>query len=233
MKMKGIGIILGMAMVLWMAQSGKSQEDGKMRYIFSGEQEINISGMGGPTVGFTSIGDEFAVTAGGQGAVLFNQKFFIGGYGEGVATIHERNYAIYSSFLDDNKIYNDLNMQLGHGGFWLGYIHNPNRAVHLGLSSKFGFGAISLFEGQFHADRAEDFAYDNVFVVNPQIEVELNLLKWMKMNVGFGYQLVAGINKEYKFKDSHGDVVLEKYFDQGDFNKPIGHITFLFGWFTN
>lgn len=231
--MKKPGIILSLLIVFGLTPALKSQEEGKMRYIFSGDQEINISGMGGPAVGFTSVGEEFAVTAGGQGAVLFNHKFFIGGYGEGLATIHERDYSIYSSYLDDNEKYYNMNMQFGHGGFWFGYIHNPHQAVHLGLSSKFGFGAISLFEGHFHAGRDEDFAYDNVFVVNPQIEVELNLLKWMKLNVGMGYQLVAGINREYEFKDEHGDVVLRKYFDQDDFNKPIGHITFLFGWFSN
>ena len=42
------------------------------------------------------------------------------------------------------------------------------------------------------------------------------------MNVGVGYRVVTGINKEYM-----GELI----FDKKDFNKPQGTITLMFGYF--
>lgn len=212
----------------------QENEEKEMKFLFGKGNEINISGFGGPFVGFTSMGDEFAVTTGGGGAVLFNQSFYIGGYGEGIATIHEIDFTYVPHGATHNTTLNNLKQNFGHGGFWIGYIHKSHQAIHWGISSKLGFGSVTLNEGTFRTDRNDDFAWDNVFVANPQIEVEMNLLKWFKINLGFGYQFVTGFNKEYPLLvEGKTDPVYKKYFDSKDFNKPIGHITFCFGWFTN
>ncbi len=225
--------ILTLFILCILALELSAQEGKEMQYLFSGDKDISITGFGGPFVGFSSIGDEIEVSAGGGGAVLFNQQFFIGGFGEGTATTHEIDLTMYDPVLHKNQTYSDLNLRLGYGGFWLGYIHNPHKPVHFGISSKIGFGAITLNQGHFRSDHEQDFEYDNVFVLVPQIEMEMNLLKWMKMNVGVGYRLVTGINKEFRIEQADGQLVYQKYFEADDFNKPTGHIGFLFGWFAD
>ncbi len=37
--------------------------------------------------------------------------------------------------------------------------------------------------------------YDNVFVITPEVNLGLNLLKWMRLNVGVGYRVVTGVNE--------------------------------------
>ncbi len=128
-------------------------------------------------------------------------------------------------------MYYKMHTHFGHGGLWLGYIHNPHKALHWSISTKVGFGSISLSEDTFDHENWNDFEYDNVFVLNPQVEVEMNLTQWFKVNLGIGYQLVTGVNKEYELQEGN-EIVLKKFFDQKDFSKPIGHITFCFGWFN-
>lgn len=212
------------------AQEGEKE----MQFLFNAESHnISISGFGGPIVGFTQIGDEFAVTTGGGGAALFNQKFYVGGYGEGLLTRHTKDIEMYDRSIGENRYYYKMYTRFGHGGFWLGYIHNPHNAIHWGISTKAGFGAITLSEETFsHHDNRNDLEYDNVFVFNPQLELEMNLTHWFRINFGIGYQLVTGVNKEYEVQEG-SEIVLKKYFDQQDFNKPVGHITFCFGWFNN
>jgi hypothetical protein len=212
----------------------QEQDQKNMKYLFSGNTDISITGFGGPMVGFSSIGDEFEVSVGGGGAILFNQKFFIGGYGIGTASSHERNLSIYVEEIGTNETYENLSTGLGHGGFWLGYIHNPHQPIHLGISTKIGFGSITLDQrnSQFNSDHNEKFESDNVFVLMPQLELEMNLLKWMKVNLAVGYRYVSGVNKQYPFMEN-GDTVYKDYFGKEDFNKVYGNVTIIFGWFSS
>ncbi|MCD4734919.1 MAG: hypothetical protein K8R53_02645 [Bacteroidales bacterium] len=203
-----------------------SQEDREPQYLLSGNDgQVHISGFGAPIIGFSSIEGNFAVINGGGGAVLFNQTFYIGGYGMGLSTQHKRNNIEISG---STAKYDDLYTRFGHGGFWLGYIHDSHKAVHFGFSTKLGWGSVSLTEQYNHDDyKWDNVVIDNVFVMNPQIEVELNLLKWFKMNVGAGYQFVAGIDRTYT--NPQGNTV--NFFESKDFNKPMVNLSLLFGGF--
>jgi len=231
--MKTAKWILATALTLGILTGVRAQEEKEMKFLINpGQTDISISGFGGPIVGFTMIGDEFAVTTGGGGAAIFNQSFYIGGYGEGLVTRHLVDLVLYDHSIGQNREYSNLHTQFGHGGLWLGYIHNPHNAIHWGISSKVGFGSASLTENTYNHDYSDDLEYDNFFLLSPQIEVEMNLTQWFRLNFGVGYQLVTGLNKEYEFQDGN-QVVLREYFDQSDFNKPIGHVTLCFGWFNN
>ena len=207
---------------LFISSSAFSQEDKQIQYLFQGNEKITVSGFGGPIVEFSSINNEFALFVGGGGAVLFNHAFFVGGYGEGLTTGH------YRYDLKDELGIPAPKIAFGHGGFWLGYIHKPLNAVHAGISSKIGWGQVSLYDPYFSYDPHDYRARDGVFVFIPQLEVELNLFPWFKVNVGAGYRLVSGLNKTYK-DPKRGDYV--QYYQNSDFSSFEGSISFLFGWF--
>lgn len=192
----------------------------EMKYIFGSKGKTKVSGFGGPIMQFSAIGDEFAFFMGGGGAVLLNQTFYIGAFGEGLSTSH------YSQIESIPEVPRGKT-RFGYGGFWLGYIHKYQKPVHFGVSTRIGWGSIYYdtyyYENDYDYDYQADPTYlDNVFVFVPQIEVEFNFFKWMKMNVGLGYRVVTGINKEY---------MGEPIFDKKDFNKPEGTITLMFGYF--
>jgi len=195
------------------------EEDKEMQYIFGGQGKTKVSGFIAPIMGFSAIGNEFAFFMGGGGALLLNQTFFIGGFGEGLTTRHFTE-------IDNSNLYSpEGKISFGYGGFWLGYIHKSQNPIHFGASTRLGWGSIYYDQDYDKSNNNlpvnKDYL-DNVFVIVPQIEAEFNFFKWMKMNVGIGYRLVAGINKEYS-----GQLI----FDKKDFNKPQATLTLCFGYF--
>lgn len=205
----------------------QAQESEKREFLFGGEKPLKISGFGAPIIEFSSIAGDFAVSTGGGGAVLFNQCFFIGGYGLGSVSMGSQNLTIQVREFDLSvHTYSNLRRMFGHGGLWLGYIHNSHKAIHMAVSTKIGGGAVGYYDFDFN-DWNADLGWDAVFVFTPQVEVELNMLKWMKVNLGVGYRFVSGVDETYI--DIGGSE--RPYFNSDDFSSPQVSLSFLFGGF--
>lgn len=183
-------------------------------YLFDNKIFKSISGFGGPIIQFTKVNSEFAVFNGGGGAVLFNQTFFLGGYGMGLSTTHKYDISDSSIFKRQDKD----ELIFGHGGFWIGYINKHHKIIHWGASTKIGWGAISLYDPDFQIDDETNQAIDLINVITPMIECELNVTKWFKINGGLGYTFVNSIDK--------------KYYKNSDFNYPVANLSLLFGNFV-
>jgi hypothetical protein len=220
--MKTIIPLIGLGLFLT-SLTGFAQEEKETKYLLSGPNKPSISGFGGPIVEFSSIEDEFAVFVGGGGAVLIGQTFFFGGYGEGLTTGHYRYDLSSVVNIQDPKV------SMGHGGFWLGYINNSHKAVHLGGSLKIGWGEISLYDDYYNYDPTDYIADDGIFVLIPQFEVEMNLTPWFKLNVAGGYRWVSGIDQKYL----NGQGQWVDYYHSSDYSSPVGTISLLFGGFSN
>ncbi len=203
----------------------------EMETLFS--KGITIGGFGGPLVGFSSVDGEFGVSAGGGGGVIINQSFFLGGYGMGLATIHQRP-DVYHNGYDPiqepftSPMHNHLALNFGHGGLWIGYWNKPNQLFHWGISSKLGAGGISLYDTEFSFDEYAEVGKDVVYVINPQIEAEINMTSWFKISMALGYRYVGGISDNtYTNKDG---LELE-FYSPSEFNSPTVQLGFLFGKF--
>ncbi|MBN2173293.1 MAG: hypothetical protein JW731_04125 [Bacteroidales bacterium] len=231
--MKNIKTILIGSALAFIGIQTMAQENEEPRYLLNAwNGKVHVSGFGAYTIGFSQVDDQFAVYNGGGGAVLLNQTFYIGGYGTGLSTRHETGDLTIKDTDGGISTYQNLNTQFGHGGFWLGYLHQSYKAIHFGFSTKLGWGSISLSDDNYNGDFDHDYHYysivnDRVFVVNPQFEVEFNLTKWFKINTGIGYQFVTGIDKTYTTADNN----IVKFFDSRDFNQPMLNLSFVFGGF--
>lgn len=168
-----------------------------------GNDPENISGFGGVLFSVTPVNGELSTLTGGGGAVLFDNTFFVGGYGLGLTGNHEFSAGA-----------TDLTTSFGHGGFWLGYIIKPDNLLHMGVDSKFGWGSITTKNKATN----ENVSEDDVFVFNPQFFGEANISYWFKINASVGFQKTIGVD---------GD-----FFDSGDFDGPTFGIALLFGWFN-
>ncbi|MFT5764943.1 MAG: hypothetical protein ACI8VT_003442 [Saprospiraceae bacterium] len=135
----------------------------------------SIGAFGGPIVEYQYSGSDVDVLAGGGGALIIN-NFWIGGYGVASAP---------SSVFDIPEI---QSLEFAHGGFWLGGTFMPDNLIHLYVSTKLGWGAIGI---EFDDD---DFDYlDDVFVVQPEAGLEVNIFKWFRVAGTASYRLVDGI----------------------------------------
>lgn len=178
-------------------------QDDEYKTIFDGHIKT-ISGFGEPFMCFTAIDGQFAHTMGGGGAVLFNSKFFFGGYGCGLTNHIETKSA------DDEED----QLSFNNGGIWTGYIIKPKRAIHPVISLQTGLGEIRLEDGEY--TKAED----PVFVITPAIELEMNFTRFFKVGIGVNYRFVLGID----------EAEIGSY-DFNDLSAPGVSLSFIFGWF--
>jgi len=178
-----------------------SQTDNNYEYLSAGDWRL--SGFGGYLIEFSGFDGELGVSNGGGGALLVNHTFFLGGYGMGLS-----NDLIFQT--PDNT---SLHIGFKHGGFWAGYLFKSNKVLHLGVSSKFGWGILSVDD-----NLENELDKDNVFVISPQLELEANVARWFKINAGLGYRYTAGVTNPYVVDDIT--------------NSPSFSLSFLFGWFT-
>lgn len=162
------------------------------------------SGFGGFMIQLQSVDGQMKALTGGGGAVIFDNRFYFGGYGLGL-----------SDDLDVTFEGIEYDVDYGHGGFLLGYVIRPADLIHFGISSKIGWGEISFQEKFLNVDPIR--YRDQVFVVSPQVEAEVNMTNWFKFNVGAGYQTTVGVDNFY--------------YGSSDFNGLTVGISFIFGWF--
>ena len=161
-----------------------------------------IGGFGGPITEFGQFNGEFIVSSGGGGGVILDD-FFIGGYGMGTMEVN-----------DKNTTSQNLNLQMGHGGFWLGYTYKTDKLVHVFASTKLGWGNIEIDV----TEGFDNYAKDNIFVITPEVGVEVNLFRWFKLAGTVGYRAVTGFNSIDEYKNS-------------DFSGVAGTLTLRFGGF--
>ncbi len=160
----------------------------------------SIGAFGGPIVEYHYSGGDVDILAGGGGALIIN-NFWIGGYGVGSAP---------SSVFD---IPNINTLELAHGGLWLGGTYKPHNLLHFFSSVKLGWGAVGI---EFDDD---DFDYlDDIYVVQPEAGLELNVFRWFRVAGTASYRLVDGISNNSGI-------------DSDEFNGFGFNLTFRFGFF--
>jgi hypothetical protein len=167
---------------------------------------IRISGFGGPFMQFTAVDGEFAHMMGGGAAILVGD-FFFGGYGLGLTNQIQADPMKNPDFRVGDYL------SVGHGGFWLGYSLFGDRAIHVCISTLLGWGELGI-KGEYYVDNVWP---DNIFMIAPTLEVELNLTRYFRIGAGATYNL-------FTFVDLQG-------YSASDFSSPGGFLSFKFGWF--
>ncbi len=161
-----------------------------------------VGGFGGPIVEF-GLNNKLNTSVGGGGGLIIN-SFFIGGYGLGSVD--------FDQLIETDDV--DV-LDIGHGGFWLGGTFRPHKVIHAYGSARIGWGAVNVElndTGQTWRD------LDKIFVLTPEIGVELNLTKWFRVAGTVGYRYVSGTNEARGYTDD-------------DFSEAIAGVTLRFGWF--
>jgi hypothetical protein len=192
--------------------------------------KIFISGFGGILSETSVLHGSISECVGAGGALTLNHYFYLGGYGLTMTSNHfltdlviplEYAYDSISQYFYYGK---KVRTTFSHAGIWAGVIFFPKKRFHLGISSRFGWGTIHLTEGEnnsyiYTTNSRLEYSTDKVFVITPQLELDVAITSWLKCNVGVGYRYVSGIDYN-RYKDF-------------DFNTPQISIGLFFGGFYN
>lgn len=161
-----------------------------------------VGGFGGPIVEM-GLSNDLNTSVGGGGGIVIN-SFFLGGYGLGSVD--------FQRLFDQGDV---EVLDIGHGGLWLGGTFKPFKLLHIYGSSRIGWGAINV---ELDNSNVSYDDLDKIFVLTPEIGIELNITRWFRVAGTAGYRWVDGVNENRGYKNE-------------DFSGSVATLTFRFGWF--
>jgi hypothetical protein len=197
-----LSILLSTAWAQDDAKKNKNNSDGETETLLG--SGVKISGFGGPMFAWSTLDGNFANFTGGGGAVLFNQSLFIGGFGMGLSN------SVPSKDTNYNR------MSLSYGGVWMGYNFKPKKLVHFTAGVKIGWGGLNFFNNNSMGNQ-NWLNNDDIYVLEPELAVEVNVAKFFRISMGGGYRMVNGVDTNAYTNTS--------------LSAPSANLTLKFGWF--
>lgn len=178
------------------------------RTLFGKDQEMDHSGWGGPSTHFTTIMGREGLLVGGRGGWLIDHGITIGLAGHGLVTdLPNKNYDAYRIAFGDS-LRRGSQFRMGYGGLLIEPIIAPMSPVHISLPIIIGAGGCGYqtFARTYGHDDYDHFQYRDdyqaFFVVEPGIELEVNIIKLVRLGVGASYRYTTDIDLPETPKDA-------------------------------
>lgn len=197
--MRRFTIIVFCSLILTMTALGQGSKGGDM------VSTNKIIGFAGPTISVGKVNNQLAVWWGAKGAFFLNKQFFFGGYGIGLGNRVEKK--IMGVVVEDRTTF------IGHGGLWMGYVLFPEKKIHFNSSLQLGWGGVSLHE----SETGKMMAYNEIFTLVPQLELTIQMPRWIKFSSSIGYSWVSKTH--------------QPNLEAKDYRTPIGSFSILIGDF--
>lgn len=173
------------ALFLLLAAEGFGQQN--IKTVFK-SQPYSSGGYGAITNKFTRIRGEYANMVGIYGGWFVGHRLLIGA---GAAAV-TNNLPVPDNFSTDplrNKSY-----EYGQVGAILEYVPLSEKAIHPVFHLFSGAGFSLQYERYDWHDTAPVSDENWFFVLEPGIQLEMNLLKWMRFSPGISYRASFGSN---------------------------------------
>jgi len=182
--------------ILAMAASGFTQEDdtwgrngdpSEIKTLMGGNNKVG--GYGALSMQYTQIDDRDAFVFGARGAVVLGHMVSLGLAGSG----------FFNDVHYDSNIGNDISLAGGYGGLFFEPILMPRFPVHISFPVLIGAGGVAVVSSnnEFWEDEFHSEASDAFMVIEPGIEIELNVTRFFRFCVGGYYRYTSDINIEY------------------------------------
>jgi len=155
----------------------------------------------GPIFESGTFDDNESHWSGGASIGMILDNFSFGIYGLAAADYH--------SWVENDDV---DQLDIVHGGLEIYYAYKPYKLFHPFVGTRVGWGAAVIdLQNELNDE-------DNIFVVTPQIGVELNIAPWFRVS-GYGaYRHINGINERQPFNDN-------------DVSGFMAGFSLKFGWF--
>ncbi len=219
LKLSVLAFILSVSAIAWgeepATEKSASKQDNPPEVLLD-LSDATYSGYGALYTRYSKAGDTNGCFVGARGGLIINDSFVFGLGGMGLVYPTDRDKLSgneYTGIFD--------NVSLGYGGFLTEYYFNPKNLVVFSIGTLIGGGGI-YFTEEWGDDEEDDTdnsekGGDNFFVVEPEINVFINLTRFCRIGAGISYRYVNGIHSD-GFSDS-------------DFRGPAASIMVQMGWF--
>lgn len=169
-----------------------SDDNQEIKTIFKKDKKDGF--YGAFSAGYSSIDHKDGVTFSARGCWIMDHCFSFGVGGTGF--INELNQI---GFGLNSQTNNDLKLAGGYGGIILEPIILPLKPVHLSVPILVGAGAAGSFKDYDYF--SSYYVNDFFWVIDPQLELEVNFTKWLRVALYGGYRFtselnIAGISKD-------------------------------------
>jgi len=152
--------------------------------LFTSKNGYNNGGYGGATLTWGKVLDKDARFFGGRGGWIINHSIIIGGGGYGMVNDLDA---------PDDEL--DRVLDMGYGGFMIGYTFASHKKFHLHTNLLLGGGSLSLHEkdrDDYEDDK--DTKEDHFSVIEPEVSLDMNINTWFRIGVGASYRYVQGVS---------------------------------------
>lgn len=199
---------LPLAATLTFTINARAQQptDQAMRTLFGSDHDVHNGGWGAPTASYTRVLDQDAMLVGVRGGWIIDHRFTLGIAGHGLVT--PVNNTSYDSYLVEKgrDLYDKSRFQMGYGGLLIEPIIAYRSPVHVSLPVLIGAGGCGY---QTFTDLPDEWDPANweddvqaFFVVEPGIDLEVNMVKLVRLGLGVSYRYTSDVLLPATSKDA-------------------------------
>ncbi|MFA6404119.1 MAG: hypothetical protein WCX31_21210 [Salinivirgaceae bacterium] len=203
---------------LFLSNTSKAQKDTEhQEYQTLFGNNITHGGYGGLSIGYTKIGTNDALYSGFKGAWIVGHGIGIGIAGNGMVTE-------LAADLFPNQEYSFISA--GYGGLLLEPILFGLKPVHISMPIIIGTGAVVFDSGNYNEMSNSDVFWRQFFVVEPALEIEMNVTRFFRLAVGGSYRFTSDTDMVVTVLNEPYTVV-----GKNDLNTYNVYLSFKFGKF--
>lgn len=183
------------------------QTDIPIRTVFnSGNKKVSHGGYGALTFGVDFKGPQTMLSYGIKSGWLINHHIALGVAGRGFVGLDK--------YVFEDAPFEEYRVTGGYGGLLIEPVIAPFLPVHISFPIIIGAGGIGYADvddwddndwddDDPYNDDYDNYAYDKAafFVIEPGVEMEINLLKFMRLGVGVSYRYTSDIQMVKTEKD--------------------------------
>jgi hypothetical protein len=150
---------------------------------------ISHGGYGALIYGFTSINGQPAYLRGGRGAWVIN---FTDEHALNIGFGSYRTETDFDAVNWTNPNSAKPGMKTNYGGFELEYVNRTHNLFHYSVQTLIGSGKVRYIDPPAELNRTSD----SYFVLQPGVNMNLNVTHWFKLSGGVFYRYTGGVNLE-------------------------------------
>jgi hypothetical protein len=157
-----------------------------------GNKKVSHGGYGAFTIGYSQIDNKDAFITGGRGMWIINHSFGIGLGGVGFGN---------DLYIDNNSGSQNYSLGGGYGGLILEPVLFPKFPIHLSFPVLLGAGGVANVKSTW--DEFDSYIEDSdaFLVAEPGIELEMNLLKFVRLALCTSYRFTSDVHISNKKSD--------------------------------